>query len=410
MQTSTATLGVVAIIYVVMAIVTEAESGAIEHDIDYPESYEKKGRFAENESTASNIDGIGETALQCRNKEWTSVTSTNSISIYRTAEEADEGRIDESTLNELTSSMNLEDRESLVPRNFRKDFTRQTNVILEDDHRAASDPVQRSGRGLGGVDETIGSSTTSEHPMESSSRSNDVFTNYDAPSVTPTVVTLKTDNLEDLGIHAKTMDEQTRTLKNSGNMIDRVDLRRNEASNDTRGLANEVHEDDVDDEEKEEEEYEKKKRKKKVNTESAPLMSEKMAVEDIRAISFQVPPAKIENVRVDDRSRNNLETEGRERIVDHSKSQPGSQANVKSTKAFYEIKPSVNTEMDRAELQETITRRNVGKFVMPSVASAVGKFGPYFEDGEEEKNVTARIGSTVLLDCKIGMLGDKMVG
>lgn len=46
---------------------------------------------------------------------------------------------------------------------------------------------------------------------------------------------------------------------------------------------------------------------------------------------------------------------------------------------------------------------------MPSVDSAIGKFGPYFVDGDREINVTARIGSTVGLDCKIGLLGDKKV-
>ncbi|KAK6624577.1 hypothetical protein RUM44_011436 [Polyplax serrata] len=37
------------------------------------------------------------------------------------------------------------------------------------------------------------------------------------------------------------------------------------------------------------------------------------------------------------------------------------------------------------------------------------RWGPYFEDGDKEENVTARVGTTVRLDCKIGMLQDKMV-
>jgi hypothetical protein len=37
------------------------------------------------------------------------------------------------------------------------------------------------------------------------------------------------------------------------------------------------------------------------------------------------------------------------------------------------------------------------------------RWGPYFEEGAEPQNVTARVGSTVRLDCKIGMLHDKTV-
>ncbi|XP_069678410.1 zwei Ig domain protein zig-8-like isoform X2 [Periplaneta americana] len=37
------------------------------------------------------------------------------------------------------------------------------------------------------------------------------------------------------------------------------------------------------------------------------------------------------------------------------------------------------------------------------------RWGPYFEEGAEPQNVTARVGSVVQLDCKIGMLHDKTV-
>ncbi|XP_060516197.1 zwei Ig domain protein zig-8-like [Cylas formicarius] len=37
------------------------------------------------------------------------------------------------------------------------------------------------------------------------------------------------------------------------------------------------------------------------------------------------------------------------------------------------------------------------------------RFGPFFEEGSEVTNVTARIGSTINLDCRIGLLGDKTV-
>ncbi|XP_015608254.1 uncharacterized protein LOC107274039 isoform X2 [Cephus cinctus] len=144
-----------------------------------------------------------------------------------------------------------------------------------------------------------------------------------------------------------------------------------------------------------------------------------MAVEDIRAISFQVPSSRDitdfnndnGNPRRIKSSRKLGESYSIDGIREESNPSVVQQVNSKSTKAFYEIRPSLNTEIDKAHPKgsSATTQRTFGRFVLPSVASAVGKFGPYFEDEHEEINVTARIGSTVLLDCKIGMLGDKMV-
>ncbi|EFN64989.1 hypothetical protein EAG_08527 [Camponotus floridanus] len=147
--------------------------------------------------------------------------------------------------------------------------------------------------------------------------------------------------------------------------------------------------------------------------------SEHRNAEDIRAISFQVPP-KDEDYQ-DGRQHGKTsvgQMDETRKLGEARKNQSRSANNLllagKSTKAFYEIKPSIRTletERNRDHQFQTTTHRTLSgrKFVLPSVDSAFGKFGPYFEDGDREMNVTTRIGSTVLLDCKIGMLGDKKV-
>lgn len=142
--------------------------------------------------------------------------------------------------------------------------------------------------------------------------------------------------------------------------------------------------------------------------------------EDIRAISFQVPPKDEEDYQ-DGRQHGKTgvgQMDETRKLGEARRNQSRSANNLllagKSTKAFYEIKPSIRTletERSRDHQSQTTTHRTLSgrKFVLPSVDSAIGKFGPYFEDGDREMNVTARIGSTVLLDCKIGMLGDKKV-
>ncbi|CAG5101180.1 Protein of unknown function [Cotesia congregata] len=88
----------------------------------------------------------------------------------------------------------------------------------------------------------------------------------------------------------------------------------------------------------------------------------------------------------------------------------------KPNKVFYEIKPSLNTAMDEDDAPRTwapvftTTKRSfLAGFKIPSIPSSFGKYGPYFLDDDDGRNVTERIGSTVLLDCRIGLLGDKKV-
>ncbi|XP_018049812.1 PREDICTED: uncharacterized protein LOC108688178 [Atta colombica] len=148
---------------------------------------------------------------------------------------------------------------------------------------------------------------------------------------------------------------------------------------------------------------------------------EQKNAQDIRAISFQVPPPDEKEEDYQDSRQQGKTSVGHmdetRKLSETKKNQTKPANNLlltgKSTKAFYEIKPSIRTletERGRDQFQITTHRTLSGrKFVLPSVDSAFGKFGPYFEDGDREINVTARIGSTVLLDCKIGMLGDKKV-
>nr|XP_033328779.1 uncharacterized protein LOC117221719 [Megalopta genalis] len=145
-----------------------------------------------------------------------------------------------------------------------------------------------------------------------------------------------------------------------------------------------------------------------VATDSRP--SEQRNVEDIRAISFPVPPpAEQFQDRFDGRQHD--EEPRKETRKEHGRPMNNHLLGTgKSTKAFYEIKPSIRTEIENDQLYPASTHRTLPrKFVLPTVGIAYGKFGPYFEDGDQDANVTARIGSTMLLDCRIGMLGDKEV-
>ncbi|XP_046751618.1 uncharacterized protein LOC124414653 [Diprion similis] len=186
-----------------------------------------------------------------------------------------------------------------------------------------------------------------------------------------------------------------------------------------------------------------------VNTEwtASPGLDKILLPENVRAISFQIPASMGTNERDpvggERKSISDFGAEIKKPLTDseeirrtsgskgsHSKTifngfnlkrkssdHSGQQKNQiipKTSKAFYEIKSSMTTEavIDADNFQDLSTHANVRKFIFPTIpwmASAMGKYGPYFEDGPEDTNITARIGSTVLLDCKIGMLHDKTV-
>lgn len=66
---------------------------------------------------------------------------------------------------------------------------------------------------------------------------------------------------------------------------------------------------------------------------------------------------------------------------------------------------------DISTTTETVKRSGKGRSfpIAPHYHLPDSRWGPFFEEGSETQNVTARVGSTVLLDCRIGLLQDKMV-
>ncbi|XP_015432821.1 PREDICTED: uncharacterized protein LOC107188935 [Dufourea novaeangliae] len=147
----------------------------------------------------------------------------------------------------------------------------------------------------------------------------------------------------------------------------------------------------------------------------AKAIEQKNGDDDVRSISFPVPPPPSSVEDLDELLQSRQLGDEEPRIgtrKDHSRPVNNLLLGAgKSTKAFYEIKPSIKTEMENDQLYLASTLRTLAgrKFVLPTVDSAFGKFGPYFQDGDKETNITARIGSTMLLDCRIGMLGNKEV-
>ncbi|XP_012277051.1 uncharacterized protein LOC105697897 [Orussus abietinus] len=374
MRPSSWALGVIAIAFAMMIVITDAKDGTHrEKSIDE----ERQGRYNPEANSTSNCT--------TETSEYENITEIiDGMASIISMERDDHEPSDIRTQENLSTPQNevVHPRVSQRRNLYADEPDSSTKRVPPEDHEPIRDPPP------------------SGTPPKSSLGTNDALKNYDGRGAVPAAA-LKSDNPEVSGPGGTNPDEASWTAT-PGRNVDKADGTKIEGMNDetptTTGSS--------------------RAESPSPNLETRPLKSiltpdgGHRVVGDIEAISFKVPTPEdaVEDVALS----KNLNVPGNS-LGDRqdAKDKPGSSnslLNPKSTKAFYEIKPSLNHPVtQKPEKHETSSHRNVGRFFLPGVASGAGRYGPYFEDGEEERNVTARIGSTVLLDCNIAMLGDKKV-